>query len=86
VKVARLFDEVDPHSGPRMAPNHEVLGAEEAARYMSYLDVGSPILVSTARMDDVVDPTRKGVVPTRLRTDGRWVWSDAAWTHRREGQ
>jgi hypothetical protein len=28
-------------------------------------------------MEDVIDPSRGGVVPMNVRTDGAWIWTDA---------
>jgi hypothetical protein len=38
---------------------------------------GKPLLSTTGRLPDVVDPGRGKVVPMTFRTDGGWVWSDA---------
>ncbi|GAB3141965.1 hypothetical protein GCM10027290_15550 [Micromonospora sonneratiae] len=77
MRVARIFDLVDAETGPRMADDHPRLGTDEAARFGAYLRSGAPVLMTTARMNDVVDPQRGGVVPMNFFTDGEWVWSEA---------
>lgn len=78
MRIARLYDQVDPERGPRMVPDHPVLDAAEAARYLSYLDGAVAVLITAARMDDVVDPSKREAVPLTFRTDGEWIWSDAS--------
>ena len=76
VQIARVFDGVDPASGPWFAANHPRLGADEAARVADLLDAGLAVLMTTQRMDDVVDPARGQVVPMTYRTNGSWIWTD----------
>ncbi len=78
VQIAILFDEVDPTSGPRFRPEHPTVDDEERTKLVGYLSRGEGLLLTTARMDDVVDTTRGKVVPMNFRTDGTWVWSDAS--------
>ncbi|MEU4643324.1 hypothetical protein [Micromonospora sp. NPDC023814] len=77
VRVAVLFDAVDPPLGPRFRPDHPRAEQEAQAELMDYLRRGKALLLTTGRLVDVVDHTRGRVVPTSYRTDGRWVWSDA---------
>jgi hypothetical protein len=78
VEVAELFDEVDEVGGPGFAETHPTLDDVECDRVLAYLDGGSPLLTTSARMDDMVAARRgHGVVPLNLRTDGRWIWTDA---------
>lgn len=77
VRIAVLFDDVDPASGPRFNQDHELADAEELPQLASYLNQGEAVLVTTALLDDVVEPARGAVVPMSFRTDGMWVWSDA---------
>jgi hypothetical protein len=51
---------------------------ETAARMLTYLMAGKPLMMADAAGDDLMDPERTGVVPLHLRTDGLWVWSDAS--------
>jgi hypothetical protein len=77
IKVATVFDEVDARTGPRFAAEHERIDDEaEARRMLDYLNAGEPLLVTAAQMDDVVDRTRRNVVPMNFRTDGIWIWTD----------
>lgn len=77
VRLAVVFDEVDARNGPRFAAAHPVVDdLSERRRVLDYLRAGSPLLVTTARMDDVVDRNLVGVVPMSFRTDGSWIWTD----------
>jgi hypothetical protein len=76
IRIAAVFDEVDA-SGPRFAADHPGLAdRDEARRVLDYLGAGQTLLVTTARMDDVVDPSRRARVPMNFRTDGTWIWTD----------
>lgn len=76
IGIARVFDGVDPVTGPWFAPDHPVLDGAERERVGRYLDAGRPVLMTTQRMADVVEPARGAVVPMSYRTDGLWVWTD----------
>jgi hypothetical protein len=77
IQIASIFDEVDPQTGPSFTDAHERMDdAEEAQRVVDYLNAGQPLLVTTAAMDDVVDRSRRNVVPMNFRTDGTWIWTD----------
>jgi hypothetical protein len=78
IEFAGVFDSVDTESGPRFDPDHSKLDEEEAAKVAAYLYGGEPLLVTTATMDDIVDTTQAGRVPMSFRTDGTWIWCDAA--------
>ena len=85
ISVARVFDVVDPESGPGFDPGHpEIEAGDERARLLAYLDAGQEVLVTTALMDDVVDPERGKAVPMSFRTDGVWVWTDSVGYYLRE--
>jgi hypothetical protein len=77
VRIAVLFDEVDPEAGPRFRPDHPKVDDEELPKLVEYLRRGEALLLTTARLDDVVDQSRGNAVPMSFRTDGTWVWSDA---------
>jgi hypothetical protein len=77
VRIAVLFDEVHPTDGPRFHPNHPRADAQESPKLLGYLKDGEPLLMTTGRLDDVVDRDRGRVVPMSFRTDGAWVWSEA---------
>jgi hypothetical protein len=77
VRMAALFDGVDPQTGPYMSSDHPTIDDDEdRAGLLRYLRAGEPLLVTTAVMDDVVDPTRGRRVPMSFRTDGSWIWTD----------
>ncbi|WP_051969508.1 hypothetical protein [Kitasatospora azatica] len=77
LQLAAVFDGVDPVTGPSFAPEHPRLaeGAERAA-VLRYLRAGTAVLMTPMLADDVVDPSRRGVVPMAFRTDGEWIWTD----------
>jgi hypothetical protein len=77
VVVARVFDRVDPVTGPQFVADHVVLAAgDQPDRVLAYLRAGRVLLATTAPSADVVDPRRGDVVPMSYRTDGAWVWTD----------
>jgi hypothetical protein len=77
IQIASVFDEVDPQSGPSFSAAHERMDdPEEVKLIIDYLNAGQALLVTTAAMDDVVDPSRRNVVPMNFRTDGTWIWTD----------
>jgi hypothetical protein len=77
LRLAVAFGQADEHAPP-VATGPAITGPPEAARLAAYLSGGQPLLVTAARMIDVVAPTRGAVVPMDFRTDGQWIWSDAA--------
>lgn len=77
IRAAALYDVLDPRRGPCFRPDHERI--EDAARrhrLIDYLNGGEPLLVTTARMEDMVDPSGGLTVPVTFRTDGTWLWTD----------
>jgi hypothetical protein len=77
IRIAGLFDFVDPTLGPRFRSDHPTVDSAELDVLASYLSRGEALLLTTGRVDDVVDPSRENAVPMSFRTDGTWVWSDA---------
>ncbi|WP_306211272.1 hypothetical protein [Actinoplanes sp. RD1] len=75
-RVARVFDVVDD-AGARFLPEHERLTGDDLAHVARYLDAGAPVLATTARLRDEVEPERGEVVPMSYRTDGPWVWPES---------
>ena len=76
-RLAEPFDEVTDAGGPVFHPDHpRIDDPVERRRILHYLRSGEAVLVSEGLMDDVVEPTRREVVPLDLRTDGFWVWLD----------
>jgi hypothetical protein len=78
VRLATLFDDVDPQHGPAMRPDHPHLDGADRDGVLDYLRNGVGLLLTEARMDDVVDAGRSATVPMNFLTDGHWVWTDAA--------
>lgn len=76
IRVAELLDVVGEHGGG-LASDHPRVPADELIPLLQYLSRGAPLLATTARMDDVLDPSRTGVISMDLRTDGYWIWSEA---------
>ncbi len=79
ISVARLFDAVDPTTGPTFAPDHpRITDKDERDRTLAYLQGGTALLVTLGMLDDIVRPHRGAVVPINYRTDGTWIWTDTA--------
>ena len=76
VQLCRVFDRADAVNGPQFDSGHPLLSGDELELAARYLESGSPLLTTTERMPDVVDPQRGQVVPMSYRTDGSWVWTD----------
>jgi hypothetical protein len=77
--LAPVFDFVDPVSGPGFAPDHAAIEDRlERERLLDYLRGGGLILATTATTDDILDLAAGAVVPASFRTDGEWIWTDAA--------
>jgi len=75
--LARVFDVVDPETGPSFVPDHpRIDDPAQRQALVDYLDSGTPVLVTPALLNDVVDPSRRALVPTNFITDGTWVWTD----------
>jgi hypothetical protein len=76
IRLARVFDEIDA-TGARFRPGHELLTGDDLHQVAGYLEAGTPVLATTGRLPDVVEPERGEVVPMSYRTDGRWLWTDS---------
>jgi hypothetical protein len=77
-ELAAVFDFADPVTGPGFAPDHVVLDdPQDREQLLDYLRDGVPVLMTTAAMDDIIDPAAGAVVPANFRTDGEWIWTDA---------
>lgn len=75
VRIARVFAAPAAAVGDGV---HEWIGdVAERQRVAAYLRAGAPILATTARSADLIDPARGAVVGASFRTDGTWVWSEA---------
>ena len=77
IQIAELFDPVDEVGGPGFAASRPALDEPERGEVLAYLAAASPVLTTTALMEDVVGDRRHPIVPMNFRTDGLWVWTDA---------
>jgi hypothetical protein len=76
VRIAPLLDGflgIGPGGWEEAEP---VESEEERDRILGYLDAGSPVLITTARLYDMIDQDLGRVVPMSFRTDGDWIWTD----------
>ncbi|WP_051797190.1 hypothetical protein [Catenuloplanes japonicus] len=76
VRIAALFDKVAGRPG--FAAERETLDEPERGLVLAYLRAGAPVLRTTATMPDVLAPDSGVRVAIGFRTDGRYVWTDAA--------
>jgi hypothetical protein len=76
-RLARLYDEIDPETGPRFAADHPRLDdRHEVSRIIGYLSAAEVVLAAGhARYSRPVGPL--GAAVTTFRTDGAFVWADA---------
>lgn len=76
-RLAAVFDRVDPVTGPAFASDSERLSAgDDREAVAAYLREGVAVLITPLLADDVLDPSRTGLVPLSYRTDGSWIWTD----------
>ncbi|MGW0504394.1 hypothetical protein [Micromonospora sp. NPDC003241] len=61
---------------PGFAPDRPRLDGPDRDRVLTRLAYGVPLLTTATLLDDALDRTRTGTVPTDLRTDGEWIWSE----------
>jgi hypothetical protein len=79
LRRVEVFDEVDPQTGPRFAADHPRLSdPQERARIVAYLRGAQPVLVTTSKARDVVTAQPAPTVPLNVRTDGTFIWPEAA--------
>ncbi|MDN3358246.1 hypothetical protein [Actinomadura sp. DC4] len=76
VRIAPLPDEFLGIGPSDWGDTEPIENDEERIRILSYLDAGSPVLITTARLHDVIDQDLGRVVPMSFRTDGAWIWTD----------
>lgn len=76
VRIAPLVDGFAGVDGHGWADAEPVEDEDERDRLLRYLDAGVPVLITTARMHDVIDRELGRVVPMSFRTDGTWIWND----------
>lgn len=76
-RIAKVYDFADENGQPGFHEDHPLVDADEREELVEYLSAGEPLLMTTALIDDIVDPSRTEVVPLTFRTDGHWIWVDA---------
>ncbi|MFD5226088.1 hypothetical protein ACFWHT_10765 [Microbacterium sp. NPDC058342] len=75
--VARVYDGCED-GRPWFDPGHPVIvDADERARILQLLRRGGTVLHAAAPLRDELSG-EEGAVPGDLRSDGSWIWSDAA--------
>ncbi|MFG1610455.1 hypothetical protein [Actinoplanes sp. NPDC049265] len=84
ISVARVFDGVDPDTGPYFQDQHPKLDGYERDAALNFLDSGHMLVTTPQLQIDVMDPQRGAVVPMNFRTDGVWVWTDTVAYYLRE--
>lgn len=78
IRRVEVYDEPEADErGPGFHPDHPRLDDEERARVLDYLANGVDVVFINQRDEDVLRPDAGEVVPAGLRTDGRYVWSEA---------
>jgi len=78
VAVAPVFDGADDTRGPWFAAGHPAVPDRAERAWLLQALRAAPVIVWTSTaMTDVLDPRAGAVVPRHLRSDGRWVWSEA---------
>ena len=76
VRIAPLPDGFLGIGSGGLVEAEPVESEEERDRILGYLDAGSPVLITTARLYDMIDQDLGRVVPMSFRTDGAWIWTD----------
>lgn len=77
IRIARVFDGVDPVTGPMFEPDHpRIEDPAEIDQLVSYLESALPVLTTSSMMADILDPEHPETVPLTFRTDGEWIWTD----------
>lgn len=76
LQVADVYDEVLDDVGV-FRSGRAVIPPDDRNRLTAYLLAASVVIDTADWIDDVIDPNVGAVVPTSIRTDGTWVWSDA---------
>jgi hypothetical protein len=83
LEIVPVYDDVDP-KGPWFAADHPRLTLDESPSVAAYLYAGELVQSAPMPMSDVVDASRGRVVPMSFRTDGAFIWPEAAAYYARE--
>lgn len=76
MKLARLFDGVEPSGEPYFAADHaRVDDAEERTRVSGFLRGGRLVGYIPGYDIDRMERERGKVVPLSIHTDGVWIWN-----------
>ncbi|WP_194918117.1 collagen-like protein [Catenulispora rubra] len=82
IRLAPVYDKADNDAAPGFAADRPRLADIDRVVVADLLDGGTVVLSTTAYLDDVLSPGRR--IPVNFRTDGFWVWNDAAAYYARE--
>lgn len=63
---------------PMFAQDHPILNRHLAEQIANYLDKGTIILRTTEKEPDFFDSSPENKISASIRTDGEWIWDDAA--------
>ncbi len=78
LSVASTFDAVGPDGTPVFSGQRPRLVEPEQELVAHYLARGLQVVPDAGAVVDPLAPGLGAVVPTALRSDGRWIWSEAA--------
>lgn len=76
VRIAPLIDGFVGVGSGNCEDAELIENEDERELILRYLDAGTPVLITTAQIYDVIDRDRGRVVPMNFRTDGAWIWND----------
>lgn len=77
LRRAKLFDGVDPDTGPYLFTREKVADPDERKRLALFLSRAPVIRRASGLMQDLVDRERGVVAPLATATDGTWIWEPA---------
>ncbi|MEV0342796.1 hypothetical protein AB0H49_27595 [Nocardia sp. NPDC050713] len=78
MKIARLFDDIDPSGTPIIESRRKITDSATKERILGFLRGGAVILAANGKSVDMIDATNGKVVPRVYKTDGAWIWTAAA--------
>lgn len=77
MKIAKLFEQLDPEGKPILPLDRQPLNSDERDLVLQFLLGGKIAARTSGRSIDKLDESRGKVVPSSLATDGTWIWSRA---------